>query len=156
MNLYRSTLGSLSRSPQRYQAVAAILIVTAHFLFPLAAIIPAPWTYLGILPFIAGFLMNYLADKWFHKYETTFNPYKESTMLVTEGLYRYTRNPMYLGFVITLAGLAIFFGSLSPFLVVAGFAVAVERKFIRMEEGRLAEKFGGEWEAYRRRVRRWI
>ena len=67
-----------------------------------------------------------------------------------------TRNPMYLGLTLTLVGIATLLGSLSPWLVVPAFAVAISRLFIRHEEQTLQERFGDEYLAYRKTVRRWI
>lgn len=63
---------------------------------------------------------------------------------------------MYLGFVLILLGLAILLGSLTPFIVVPLFAVLMDRAFIVVEEGMLAEKFGPVWLDYKQRTRRWV
>jgi protein-S-isoprenylcysteine O-methyltransferase Ste14 len=67
-----------------------------------------------------------------------------------------SRNPMYLGMVLTLLGAAITWGTLTPLLVPWLFGWVVSSRFIRLEEGVLTEVFGAEYEDYRRRVRRWL
>jgi protein-S-isoprenylcysteine O-methyltransferase Ste14 len=67
-----------------------------------------------------------------------------------------SRNPMYLGMVLILTGIALLLRSLSPFLVILPFAILLERSFIRVEEGMLARKFGPKWEAYKAKTRRWL
>jgi len=63
---------------------------------------------------------------------------------------------MYLGFMLILAGIAVFMGSLTPYAVVVVFAVLMEVVFIRVEERMLEQKFGEAWLAYKAKVRRWI
>ena len=75
--------------------------------------------------------------------------------IITTGPYRYTRNPMYLGHLIFLTGLAITLWSWFALLVLAGRAVWFHRR-VRHDEGRLESIFGAEYAAYRARVKRWI
>ena len=131
-------------------------MVCLHFLFPGAALIPAPWNYFGSLPFVIGVWLNLAADGSFKKHTTTVKPYEESTTLVTKGVYRICRHPMYLGFVLILSGIATFMGSLTPFVVIPAFVFLIDRLFIRVEESMLAERFGSSWMQYRGNVRRWI
>jgi protein-S-isoprenylcysteine O-methyltransferase Ste14 len=83
-------------------------------------------------------------------------PLEESSALVTSGVYGLSRHPMYLGFVVLLAGVAILLRSLTPWLGVPALAVVLDRTFIVPEEGMLANRFGREWEQYKGRVRRWL
>lgn len=76
--------------------------------------------------------------------------------LHTEGWYRYTRNPMYLGVSIGLLGFAVLFSSFVNLLFPALFVVLVDRCFIREEEKLLIRSFGAEYQHYCGRVRRWI
>jgi protein-S-isoprenylcysteine O-methyltransferase Ste14 len=132
------------------------VMVGLHFLIPVAEIIPAPWNYLGILLFVVGTWLNLVADRAFKNFATTVKPFEESSILVTDGVYRICRHPMYLGFVLILSGIAVFMGSLTPFVVVPIFAFLIDRVYIRVEESMLAERFGTSWTQYRRDVRRWI
>jgi len=142
--------------PPTYLLVAIILQWLLHAVIPVAKFIPVPWNLLGILPLAVGIAMNLVADGVFKRAETTVKPFQESSTLVTSGIYAYTRNPMYVGYVLTLGGLAILVRSLTPWLVVPGFAVLMDRIFIRAEEGMLANKFGETWDSYSKRVRRWV
>jgi protein-S-isoprenylcysteine O-methyltransferase Ste14 len=83
-------------------------------------------------------------------------PFEQPSALVTNGVFRLSRNPMYVGFVLILGGVAILLGTVSPYVVVAAFAVVMDRRFIRAEEQALHGRFGAEWASYRSRVRRWI
>jgi protein-S-isoprenylcysteine O-methyltransferase Ste14 len=133
-----------------------IVMVALHFLSPVERIIPFPWDLLGVLPLVLGAALNLIADKAFRDAKTTVKPFQESATLVTDGVYRISRHPMYLGFVLILLGLAILLGSLTPLLVVPIFAVVMDRVFIVIEERMLAEKFGQAWLDYKAKVRRWV
>jgi hypothetical protein len=76
--------------------------------------------------------------------------------LVTSGIYRYTRNPMYLGTTAFLLGMAIMLGSITALLPVPLFMLVIEYRFIRPEELFLETLFGEDYRAYRERVRRWL
>lgn len=115
-----------------------------------------PWRYAGIALLALSLVLILLPAASFHLAGTTVHPGKPSTALVTGGLNRFSRNPIYLGLVVALLGIAALMGSLTPLVVVALFALVIDRLFITMEERMLRERFGEEYEAYRRRVRRWI
>ncbi|MBA3949919.1 MAG: isoprenylcysteine carboxylmethyltransferase family protein [Acidobacteria bacterium] len=83
------------------------------------------------------------------------HPEKASTLVVT-GIYRFTRNPMYLGFALMLLALAVRLSVWPGGLVVAVFVVYMNRFQIRPEENALDAQFGDAARAYRRSVRRWI
>jgi protein-S-isoprenylcysteine O-methyltransferase Ste14 len=142
--------------PPTYLFGAIVIIIILHFLFPLAKIFSFPWNLLGLLPFAAGCVLNTFADKAFKKCGTTVKPFQESTTLMTDGAFRLTRNPMYVGFVLILLGIAIFVGSLTPYLVVIVFPLLMDKIFIRVEERMLEDTFGEAWLEYKKKVRRWI
>ena len=136
--------------------VAVLLALGFHFVLPVPQVVPGVWRLLGILPVVLGIAISYMAEKQFHQAGTTVNPFAESSRLVTEGLYRVSRNPMYLGMVLVLLGIAILLGSLIPFLVAFIYAGWLHRRFIRREEQMLSTQFGQDWLEYKARVRRWI
>jgi protein-S-isoprenylcysteine O-methyltransferase Ste14 len=142
--------------PPTYLYLSIAVMVILHFLLPLAKVIPAPWSYLGVIPFALGAAMNIIADSAFKKRGTTVKPFEPSTALITDGVFRISRNPMYLGFVLILAGLAIFMGSLTPFGAVVAFAILMDILFIRGEERMLEEQFAESWSEYKLKTRRWI
>ncbi len=142
--------------------VYALMIVLAMWLldryFPLSELISAPWNKLGLgIMVIAGFL-----DLWslglFIKQRTTVNPMKPANTsgIVTSGLYRISRNPMYLGLLTILGGFAIWLGSLTPFLALPVFYWLITQMQIKPEEKILAAAFGKEYLAYKNQVRRWL
>ena len=136
--------------------IAILLALGLHFVVPTALIVPGAWRLLGILPVILGVVISYAAEKQFHQAGTTVQPFKESSQLVTQGLYRFSRNPMYLGMALVLLGVALLLCSLISFLVVIIFAGWIHFQFIRYEEQMLAPQFGQDWLEYKESVRRWI
>jgi len=112
--------------------------------------------WIGLVPVVAGVAINLVADEALQRARTPVRPDEKPRALVTHGAYGISRNPMYLGFLLILLGTAILLGSLTPFLPVPVFALAMRVMFIQREEHLLGETFGGQWEEYRRAVRRWI
>lgn len=83
-------------------------------------------------------------------------PFEESSALVTGGVFRVARNPMYLGMALIVLGAALLLGSATPLAVVILLALLLDRAFISPEERMLADTFGDQFQEYRGRVRRWI
>lgn len=142
--------------PPTYLYLAVALVIMLYILVPGPQIMPSLWRYLGILPLILGGALNVLADQAFKRHKTTVKPFEESTYLVTDGVFRLSRNPMYLGFVLILVGIAMLLGSLTPWIGVVGFPFLMENRFIRTEETMLEARFGDTWLAYKQRTRRWL
>jgi protein-S-isoprenylcysteine O-methyltransferase Ste14 len=142
--------------PPNYFLAAIICMLLLALFLPVYFLIPPYWNLIGLLPLMGGLTMTIYADVMFHRAGTSVMPFTESSCLVTGGLYRFSRNPMYLGFVLILVGLASLLRALSPFGVIVFFAWLIQSRFIKREEQMLADKFGGEWQAYRTRVRRWV
>jgi len=142
--------------PPFYLTAALIAMATLHFLAPVARFAAAPFTYLGLVPLIGGIVMAATASNAFRRAGTPVIPFERSTVLVTRGWFRYTRNPMYLGMVLILFGVALLFGTLSTLLPIPLFAWAIQRNFILGEERFLEEIFGEQYLGYKRQVRRWL
>lgn len=94
----------------------------------------------------------------FRKASTTIDPTApdRTTAIVSSGIYRFSRNPMYLGFALFLAGWALWLASPPALLVLPGYVLYMSRFQIRPEERMLTEKFGKEYTRYCQSVRRWI
>lgn len=115
------------------------------------------WNYSGAIIFLLGFYLTIDCIYRFAVYGNgTLSPADPTKKLVINGWYRYTRNPMYVGVMLILFGEVIFFKSLSlliyTLIVMAAFTLFI----IYFEEPRLRKDFGEEYEAYAKRVRRWI
>ena len=77
-------------------------------------------------------------------------------VLVEDGLYAFSRNPIYLGFALALLGWAVVLGPLVNLALVALFVLIADRWYIASEERMAEEVFGAAYDAYRRRTRRWL
>ena len=94
----------------------------------------------------------------FRNNRTTVNPLSPSTasVVVTTGVYRISRNPMYLGFLMALAGWAVHLSNVVAILLLPAFVAYLTRYQIKPEERALLAKFGSEYSQYMSRVRRWL
>jgi protein-S-isoprenylcysteine O-methyltransferase Ste14 len=109
----------------------------------------------GLIIFV-GLVLLLLAGGLFKQAGTDLVPFKNVSALVTTGIYRYTRNPMYLGMAAILLGCAITVGAALSLLVAPVFMVIIELRFIRPEEEMLRGLFPEDFPPYCTRVRRWL
>lgn len=105
----------------------------------------------GIAIAVAGVLQ-------FRRSHTTVNPMtpERTSALVSSGIYRYTRNPMYAGMLLALLAFAIVLASPASLLILPAFVVYMNRFQIMPEERELTRHFGAEFQAFKARVRRWL
>lgn len=115
-----------------------------------------PWTYAGIALVLAGLFFCGAGALRIVRKRTTLEPFGEPARLITSGVFRYSRHPIYLGFALALVGVWLLLGVLSAGIPVLAFVVVVDRLFVRFEEKTLARKFGPDYEEYCRKTRRWI
>ena len=127
--------------------------LTSRFSFPA---LRQPLLTIGLV--VVGVLIALLGVVAFRRARTTVDPrYPEKmSALVTSGIYRVTRNPMYLGMLVVLAGWALWLGQLLPFLFLPLFVAILNRWQIMPEERALDRMFGASFATYRTSVRRWI
>ena len=92
----------------------------------------------------------------FRKWKTPICPFTEPTHLITDGLFRYSRNPLYLGEVVMLLGLSALHGSWATLMPIPLFIAVLSFVFIRSEERSLADHYGEKFIQYRESVRMWI
>jgi protein-S-isoprenylcysteine O-methyltransferase Ste14 len=142
--------------PPVYLLAAIIGMVALHKSFPGATLIDSPLHWLGLAPFVGGLVLGGSAVRLFRKYKTTIKPGETSTHLMIDGPYRFTRNPIYLGMVALLVGIALMLGSLTPWLTLPAFIWVIDRNIIPVEEMLMAAAFGAEYEQYRAQTRRWL
>ncbi len=107
---------------------------------------------------VLGFVVSFAGVRGVRRANTTLNPLKPETAsaLVTSGIYRYTRNPMYLGMAIWLLAWSAWLGTPIGLLAAPLFMVYMNRFQIGPEERALRTLFGAEFTAYEARVRRWF
>ncbi|MDP3860009.1 MAG: isoprenylcysteine carboxylmethyltransferase family protein [Phaeovulum sp.] len=104
----------------------------------------------------AGVVLMTLAVAQMLGLRTTFIPRRDPSALVTEGVFRLSRNPIYLADALVLAGLLIAWQAVWALPLVAAFMAFIAHRFIRGEEARIAARFGAAWQDYAARTRRWL
>ena len=111
----------------------------------------------GALIFVLGMIGPVIAITQFRRAGTEVSPTsKTNAKLVVAGIYRFTRNPMYLGVTIASLGVAVFFGRPLMFLAPIFVFVITNWIFSPFEEAKMRRQFGAEFDAYTKRVRRWL
>ena len=133
-----------------------LLSLVVHWRFP-SALLPHPWPFVvGPLLLLIGLLLGSPALMAFRRAKTDPQPWRPSTALVIEGPYRFTRNPMYVGFTLIYLGITCWVNSRWPLVALVIVLPVMHYLVIRREERYMERRFGDAYRAYRRRVRRWI
>lgn len=142
--------------PPMWLAIGVIVQFALNELFPGIYFATTAGQLVGGVILVVGLAMLVVAGGLFKQADTDLIPFKDVTALVTTGVYRYTRNPMYLGMALVLLGCAVTVGAATAFIVPPLFMVIIHYRFILPEEQMLRELFPQEFPAYCSQVRRWI
>ncbi|MEM0909446.1 MAG: isoprenylcysteine carboxylmethyltransferase family protein [Pseudomonadota bacterium] len=113
---------------------------------------------LALIFLMLGVSVAIIGVRQFRKFKTTISPIRlnSTSHLVTEGIYAYTRNPMYVGIVIVLIAWGLWLGSLLSLVVIPVFMFSIQHFQIIKEEQALTDLFGQEYKEYQKSVRRWL
>lgn len=127
-----------------------------HLVLPgVGSVLPAlPW--LGVALAALGGVLMCLAVWEFLRARTTIMPRATPSAFLHRGIYRFTRNPIYLGDALVLAGAALWWGVIPALLLVPLFILLINKRFIEGEEAGLKALYGAEYDAWAAKVRRWI
>jgi protein-S-isoprenylcysteine O-methyltransferase Ste14 len=142
--------------PPVWLLLGLIAIFMLNEFYPIAHFTSLAAEVVGGAIIVIDLLLLVLANGLFVRAGTDVIPFRNVTKLVTSGVYRYTRNPMYLGMFAVLLGCAVTVGAVSALAVPLLVAAIVEARFIRPEEQMLRGLFPEEYPAYCARVRRWL
>jgi protein-S-isoprenylcysteine O-methyltransferase Ste14 len=142
--------------PPRLFLILLAAMIGIHYVLPGPAVVALPYNLAGAVVIALGLLIGFSGSRLFGRVGTNIRTFNEPGTLVTDGPFRWSRNPMYLGFVLLLLGTAILLGTATPFAGPPVFAVVADRWYIAFEERALRRKFGSDYEAYMSRTRRWI
>ena len=142
--------------PPIWLAFSLMVMLALDRWLPLAQLTPSFSSGFAWLLLLPGLAITLIASDGFRRAKTGIVPFSKSTTLVTTGIYRYTRNPMYLGMVVFLAGLAVKLGSLGSWIPLPLFVMILQRQFIRNEEIFLTAIYGDAFRTYQGKVRRWL
>lgn len=133
-------------------AIAAVM----HWAMPITdpTVFAAPW--MGAVFLLAGFTVMMWAWWVFQRHAVAICPTAPTDRLLTRGIYATTRNPMYLGMVAMMLGVALYLGTLPFYIAAFAYLLLIDRVFCAYEEDKLEATFGDEYRRYRARVRRWL
>ena len=143
-------------NPPFYFILCVILIIACYFLIPNMNKIIYPYN------LVSGFIVIFLGCYFILNSHFTlkkFNTpelFSKSYCVVKDGVYKYSRNPMYLGFLIFLIGLSLLLGNLVSFICPIFFFSIINWMFIPYEEEKMKIEIGSEYLKYKKNVRRWI
>jgi len=142
--------------PPMWLILGIIVQFACNEYFPGVRFTSLLWQVLGGGVLVVGLVLLVLAGGLFKRADTDMVPFRNVTALVTTGIYRFTRNPMYLGMALVLLGCALTVGAATALLVPPLFMVIIQYRFILPEEQMLRELFPEDFPLYCARVRRWI
>ncbi len=136
--------------------ILAVAMIASRVWFPGVVLFGPPWVNIGLLGIFGGLYITLSAASQFRHVHTNLKPFKDPDVLVTDGMFRMSRNPMYLGFALFLAGIAVGTGALIPLLLAVLFVFIADRWYIAQEEVAMRRVFGSAYEDYCRTTRRWL
>ncbi len=142
--------------PPVYLLASMWLMYLSDLKLPLMSLVPESYSNLSLVFLGLGIMVIFWSFSLFSKADTGVVPFDEARVLVVNGMYKVTRNPMYLGMVMILFGVFFKLGSLGSLIPVPLFMAVIHFNFILGEEEFLEEAFGENYLEYKRRVRRWI
>lgn len=159
----RSSSGPTKQTPKLlppHYLVLALGTIGACVWLPGPVLLPAAWRPAGLLAGLlliaGGVAVAVRGSRQFAQAGTNIVPFTNASTLVSDGVFRWTRNPMYLGMLLTLTGSAVLVDSLWALGVVLAFFLLIRQAFVQHEEAQMRATFGPDFEAYCARTRRWL
>ena len=142
--------------PVVYLLGSLVLMGLLQRFLPLYQYVQPPLAYAGVIFVFLGIVISAVSADLFVKAETGLLPFEEATTLVTVGLFRFTRNPMYLGMFLMVFGAAFLMGSIGALIPLLVFMLIIRYNFVAGEERFMEAAFGQQYLDYKSNVRRWI
>ena len=130
-----------------------VLQIILLFSFPISVDLRS---LLGLILILSGISLVFVSFRFMRKMKTTFIPDGTPEVLISSGPFKFSRNPIYLGMLTVLVGVAFLMSSLSAIIIAFVFGIIINFTWIAHEEKKLHELFSEDWENYSSKVRRWI
>ena len=130
-----------------------VLQIILLFFFPISVDLSS---LLGLILILSGISLVFVSFRFMRKMKTTFIPDGTPEVLISSGPFKFSRNPIYLGMLTILVGVAFLMSSLSAIIIAFVFGIIINFTWIAHEEKKLHELFSEDWENYSSKVRRWI
>ena len=141
--------------PTHYFFFCLILSAAIYSMLPSLNWIKYPWNFLGIILVIMGTYFVCASYMLFKKHKTPVS-FEKSTHLITEGVFKYSSNPMYFGAFTFLLGTSLLLGNILSFVSPAIFFLVINYMFIPYEEEKGELEFGKEYTEYKEKTKKWI
>jgi protein-S-isoprenylcysteine O-methyltransferase Ste14 len=141
--------------PPHYFLASLVLMIGLTFVLE-QELFGSRWVYVGSIPMLVGIALAASAARQFSSVGTNIIPLTESSALVSDGVFAWSRNPMYTGMVLFLGGLSLLLDNPWNWLLVAAFFLTIRQRFVLREEQLMFETFGAEYASYKSNVQRWI
>ena len=142
--------------PPHYFLMSLLAVGLLAWVEPRPPLLSPPWQYLGLLPAATGLLLTLAGARQFGRAGTNIVPFTPSSALVTDGVFGWSRNPMYVGMGLFLAGCCLLANQGLAWVVPLAFFVIVRQRFVLPEEALMRKTFGDAFASYQARVRRWL
>ena len=142
--------------PPALYAGTLLFGLTLSFIFPIAFLPRVAALISGTITIICAAWLAISAFRVMNRAQTGINPSLPTTTIVSDGVFVFSRNPIYLSLTLLYIGIALLFDSLWAFLLLFPLLIVVQNGIIKREENYLERKFGAEYLSYKTRVRRWI
>lgn len=140
-----------------FATLACLIAMSAlNWQLPITTLIPSPLNWPGLVVVLLGLGLAQWHARLFKRLGTNIQTFEEPGELTTEGLFRRSRNPMYLGMLAMLVGAAWSFGTLSPWIGPVAFFALAQAWYVPIEEQALHAKFGDSYARYQAEVPRWL
>ena len=130
-----------------------VLQIILLFSFPISVDLSS---LLGLILILSGISLVFVSIRFMRKMKTTFIPDGTPEVLISSCPFKFSRNPIYLGMLTVLVGVAFLMSSLSAIIIAFVFGIIINFTWIAHEEKKLHELFSEDWENYSSKVRRWI
>lgn len=143
-------------NPPKLMLFCIILMITFDLWLPIMEV--GHWfvSIMGLFIMVSGGILAKSGSDYFEEKGTNIETFLPPDMLVSDGLYKYSRNPMYLGFMLLLIGLTILLGSLAAAVVCGLFFLVMNAWYIPYEEKVMHEIFRDAYAKYKLKTRRWL
>lgn len=146
----------ISYRPPRIAFTLLTVSIMFWYFSPAETLLFIPYKLVASICMVIGFAGLILAWLQFKKSKAVISPTAKTTNIIRTGLYRYTRNPMYLGMFLILLGASFYMGTIPSMLAPVVFFLIIDKVFIPYEEEKLLTSFGDLYSEYMTVTRRWL
>ena len=155
-HMENTCLRMLAYRPPRIAATMLVAAALTQIALPLTSLNLPSFLFAGVALGLLGFGIMIRAWWLFRQHETAICPTAETSSFITDDIYALTRNPMYLGMLLIMLGIALLVGSWLFYFTASVYALILNHVFCRYEEQKLLHQYGDLYAAYAARVRRWL